>query len=91
MAKQNPDDIRRELEEQDDEFYGDETVSGSNPDPDSDDSVSEMMTDTVGDDFDETEDLDIAEEVKEDEEDLREKLIDPVSSLSDDDLKEQEE
>lgn len=75
MTKQNPDDVKRELEEQDDEFYGDETVSGSNPEPDSDDSVEEMMSDVVGEDFDETQEVDIAEEVGEDEEDIREKPI----------------
>jgi hypothetical protein len=33
MVRPHPDDIKKELEEQEDAYYGDETVSGSNPNP----------------------------------------------------------
>jgi len=75
MARQKPQDVADELQKDEGRFYGDQEVGGTNTDPEKDDDVADMMTDVVGDDFDEDEEVDIAQEIEEDEEDLREKPI----------------
>jgi len=75
MARQKPDEVEEELQKDEDRFYGDQTVSGTSTHPDSDDDVEEMMSDVVGEDFDENEEVGLAEEIQEDEEDLRGKPI----------------
>ena len=75
------DEIKKELEEQEEEFYGDETVSGSSPSPESDDSIEKMMGDAMGEDAaddvsDPKEDgFNIADEIEEDEEEAMESPI----------------
>lgn len=90
MARQRPDDVQKEIEELEDENYGDETVSGTNPRPDADDDVEDFVKDTVGSDFDDEDDLDIAEEVKEDEEDIRSDEINDYMPEEDDEKDEEE-
>lgn len=40
--------IKEELEKEEKEFYGDETVSGSDPAPDSDDDTVQNLADVIG-------------------------------------------
>ncbi len=75
------DKIKEELKKQEAEFYGDETVSGTNPDPESDDSVAEMMEDVMGEDASasvsdpQDDGFNIADEIEDDEEDLSDNPI----------------
>lgn len=71
MARQKPDDVIKELKNQDDENYGDETISGTNPVSGEAPDVDDMMDDVVGEDHDEEEELDIAEEIEGDEEEIK--------------------
>ncbi len=73
MARQKPSEVIKELQKDEGRFYGDEEIGGTNTDPEKDDDVANMMTDVVGEDFDENGEVDIADEIEEDEEDLREK------------------
>lgn len=61
------DDIKRELKKQQDEVYGEGTMSGSSPDPDSDDNVMDVMEDTVGPDINPGDEFHLADEVMKDE------------------------
>ncbi len=67
MTKQDIDDIKKELREDEDRFYGEETVSGSSPRPESDDDVKEMVKEVIGNPPEEGKPFSIAEEVKKDE------------------------
>lgn len=71
MARQKPDDVIKELKNQDDENYGDETISGTSPVSGEAPDVDDMMDDVVGEDHDEEEELDIAEEIEGDEEEIK--------------------
>jgi hypothetical protein len=44
----NNDDIKKELQREEDEVYGDETISGSSPRPSSDDDVEQGMENVTG-------------------------------------------
>lgn len=72
------DDIKEELKRQEEEFYGDETVSGSSPDPESDDSVETMVEDAMGEDASanvsdpKASGFNIADEIEGDEEEVLE-------------------
>ena len=44
------DDVKKELKKLEDENYGESTVSGSAPDPESDDSVEDMLEEVMGED-----------------------------------------
>jgi len=76
MAKPTPKQLEEELKKQD-KLYGDgeDRLGGSATDPEEDDDMEEAMEDVTGDDFDEEEPkpLNVAEEVDEDEEAIREK------------------
>ena len=76
MTRQKPDDVLKEVNKQEDDNYGDESISGSNPVTGEGQDVDDMMKDVVGDDFDEDKPLDIADEVNDDEEAIREDEID---------------
>lgn len=71
MARQKPDDVIKELKNQDDENYGDETISGTSPVSGEAPDVDDMMDDVIGEDHDEEEELDIAEEIEGDEEEIK--------------------
>ena len=42
------DDIKKEIKRQDEEVYGEETMAGSSPDPESDDDVAETYKKVIG-------------------------------------------
>lgn len=73
MGVSNKDDIKKQLKQQNDQVYGDETVSGTMPDPESDDDIAESVEDVMGADAEkdikEHKPFNIGEEVNEDEED----------------------
>jgi len=48
MVKQKNKVIKKELEEDEKDFYGTGTVSSTDPEPDSDDEVSVMLEDAMG-------------------------------------------
>jgi hypothetical protein len=73
MVKQKADDVKKEVEEQEDEFYGDATISGTAPDPSSDDDVDEVVKEVTGEKPEQFEPVGIAEEVDEDEKALHTK------------------
>lgn len=64
------DDIKKELEEEKKEFYGEEAVGGSAQDLESDDDVTQTLEDVVGGKINTEEPFSVAEEVEVDE-DLR--------------------
>jgi len=70
MVRVKPQDVEEEVQKQEDEFYGDETASGSNPRPTSDDDVTSVYDDAVGyeEQEEEPEEVGIAGQVEEDEE-----------------------
>ncbi|MFC1649581.1 hypothetical protein ACFL2C_02585 [Patescibacteria group bacterium] len=65
MAKR--DDIKKQIKKQQDEVYGESTVSGSAPDPASDDDVVENLKDAVGADINPGDEFHLADEVLKDE------------------------
>ena len=72
MTKQDIDDIKKEIMENEDRFYGEETVSGSSPRPESDDNVKEMVKEVIGNPPEEGKPFSIAEEVNKDEKAIKE-------------------
>lgn len=66
MARQKPEEIKKELQKQEDEVYGDETWGGSNPRPSSDDDVEEELKEVTGDEPIEGEPYSISDAVNED-------------------------
>lgn len=77
MVKQKAKDVKKEVEEVQDEIYGEETISGSSPSPESDDDVGEIMEKTMGadaaEDLEENKPHTLAEEVERDEKKRRTK------------------
>ena len=71
MARQKPKDIEKELKKQDDEVYGEETVSGSSPRPASDDDTTDNLKDVIGNEPKNDKPFTIAEEIEADELDRR--------------------
>jgi len=67
MSKAKIYDINKQVKQQDQDNYGEETVSGSSPDPGSDDDVAETLKQTVGVDLKRGEEFNLAEKVKKDE------------------------
>lgn len=69
MTKPDPDDVKRQIQKQDDDVYGDETVSGSSPRPGSDADTEKNLEDYVGSDVNEgvDEPINTAKEVHDDE------------------------
>ena len=89
MARQHPDDIQKEVDEQEDEFYGEGTVSGSAPDPEkvlSDDTAG-MVKNVVGNDPDDEGEsgFNLGDEVNDDEHAIEDKPIDDYTSDDSDD------
>ena len=68
MTLQDPKKIQEELDQEDNEFYGDETASGTNPAPGSDTDTSETLKDVIGESPKHNEN--IGEEINKDEKDL---------------------
>lgn len=48
MVKPKAKDIKKKVKEQDEEVYGDTSISGSMPDPASDDDIDEALEQTLG-------------------------------------------
>ena len=67
MPKPDPKKIEKELKKQEDEFSGEETLGGSNEGLEKDDDTNEGFQKTFGNEPEKT----IAEEIEEDEKDLR--------------------
>lgn len=67
----NRDDIKKQIKKQNDDFYGDETASGSSPGLDTDDDTVKNLEDTVGTKIKPGDEFYLADEVIEDEEERR--------------------
>ena len=69
MAKQDPDDVKREIDEQEDEFSGEETSSGSSTEPGAAADTQKIYEEFVGSDSNEGKDepVDTSKEVHDDE------------------------
>jgi hypothetical protein len=105
MARQHPDDVQKEVDEIEDEVYGESTVSGSAPDPEKvlRDDTAGMVEDVVGNDPDGSGEkgFNLGEEVNKDEHDIQDKPVDDYmtddtgdddsSDDSDDDASDDEE
>jgi len=93
MVREDPTKIAKQVAQQDDDFYGDETAAGTNPDPESDDDVDEMMEEEIGNVPESSDPLDIATEVDHDEEDIRHNPLpdDELVTTEDKDGEESEE
>lgn len=63
----NRDDIKKQIKRQDDEIYGESTISGSSPDPESDDNTREILEKTVGNKINPGDPFVLADEVIKDE------------------------
>jgi hypothetical protein len=48
MTKQPIKKVKEEIEKEEKEFYGDETISGSSPSPESDDDTQKAFEDIIG-------------------------------------------
>lgn len=60
------DDIKKQLKKQNNEVYGESTVSGSAPDPSSDDDVEQAVKDTFGSNINPADVFHLADEVQKD-------------------------
>ena len=67
MVKQKASDVKKELKDEQDEFYGDTSISGSAPDPESDDKVLEFVKEVTGNEPKPGDPFSLAEEVEKDE------------------------
>ena len=67
MVKPSRDDIKKQIEEEDKRVYGETTISGSMPDPESDDDIKDAVKDITGEEPKDGVPFSIAEEVKKDE------------------------
>jgi|GEM_PF-3276193 len=73
MARQNPSDVDELLKKEDDEVYGESTVSGSAPDPDADDDVEKIVKDVTGEEPETSPwGFNLADEIEEDEKAIEE-------------------
>jgi len=79
MARLTPDELQKQLDQQADIYGdGDDTISGSAPDPDkiASKSTEDHLVDVIGNEPDPEEDgFNLGDEVNEDEEDIQEKEI----------------
>jgi hypothetical protein len=66
MVKQDIKKIKEELKEEEKEFYGDETPTGSSPAPDGE-SAEEIVEETIGEEPEEGVPFDLAEELNKEE------------------------
>ena len=67
MVKPKASDLKKQIKKQDEEVYGEETMSGSSPDPESDDDVAETLEKTVGTDLKRGDEFNLEKEVERDE------------------------
>ncbi len=67
MAKQKIDEVKKEIEEQKDEFYGEEAVGGSEMGLETDDDTKEMIEEVTGDEPEEEKPYSIAEDLQGDD------------------------
>lgn len=73
MVKPKRSDLKKLIKKQDDDTYGENTMSGSSPDPESDDDVSETLEKTVGTKLKRGDEFSLVEEIAKDEKDRRTK------------------
>lgn len=66
MTHQDPKKTDDQVIQQDNQFYGDQTISGQNPDPASDDNAADALEEVLGN----TPEKPIGEEINQDEEEL---------------------
>lgn len=71
MAKRS--DLKSKIKKQDDEVYGESAISGSAPDPGSDDDAEEVLKEAVGVDINQGDEFHLADEVAKDEKQRRSK------------------
>jgi len=86
MARQHPDDVQKEVDELEDEVYGDETVSGTNPKPGSDDDTKKNLEEVIGNEP--APGFNIGDEINEDEAAIADK---PINDYADEETEEDEE
>lgn len=86
MARQHPDDVQKEVEELEDEVYGDQTVSGTNPAPTSDDDTKENLEDVIGNEPDQA--FNIGDEINSDEHAIQDL---PINDYQEEEQDEEEE
>lgn len=70
MPKPKPEEIDEKVKKQNDEFYGEETVGGSNQGLETDDDTEEAVEKVIGNKPGGNEEFEIAEEVDKDEKDI---------------------
>ena len=61
------DDIKKQIKKQDNENYGEETISGSSHDPESDDDTAKALEEAVGTDIKQGQEFSLKDEVEKDE------------------------
>ena len=79
MVRPKPEEIQKELDDLQKDVYGENTVSGTAPDPESDDDVEQNLTDVTGEssgDIEDEQSHNIGRTVNKAEIDIREKEID---------------
>jgi len=67
MVKAKAKDIKKQIQQQDKDVYGDTTISGSSPDPESDDDVEKVVEEVTGEKPKQGEEFSISDEVEKDE------------------------
>jgi hypothetical protein len=67
MAKAKIKDIKKQIQQQDKNVYGDTSISGSAPDPESDDDVEEVVKEITGEKPEQGQQFNISKEVEKDE------------------------
>lgn len=74
MVKTKSDEIKDQIKKQDEEVYGDESISGSNPDPEAiqEETTRELVEDYTGNKPRQRKSFNIGDEVNKDEKALRE-------------------
>jgi|GEM_PF-3139489 len=74
MVRQDPDEVQKEVQQQDDEFYGEETPGGSDGETSEIKDAAERLSIVTGDDLDELEDgkeVSLADDIEDAEDKLR--------------------
>ena len=84
MVREDPQKVNKQLKKDEDQYYGDATISGSSPDPESDDNADDAMEDVTGEPQGD-EPLNIAKHIEEDEEAEAMKPVDDYITPDDDD------
>jgi hypothetical protein len=87
--------VKQQIQQQNDDVYGDETYSGSSPRPDADDNIDDIVRDAMGkdavEDIDNRKPFNLADEIEEDEKDIRSKASAESTQGDDEDEEEDSE